>query len=87
MPCIVLLAAISTCAHLVPSAVQDEASAAVRDRRAQAQLMLGYLHLDGEGTKRDNAAAVAHMRAASELGSSDAQTVLGSLYNTGQFGK
>jgi TPR repeat protein len=52
-----------------------------------ALLMLGYLHLDGEGTKRDNREAVSAMRRASELGSDEARRTLGWMYNTGQFGE
>jgi TPR repeat protein len=52
-----------------------------------ALLMLGYLHLDGEGTKRDNMEAVSAMRRASELGSDEARRTLGWMYNTGQFGE
>jgi hypothetical protein len=71
----------------LPSVQDDAAKAEVRERRAHAALMLGYLHLDGEGTRRDNGAAVAHMRAAAALGNTEAQSTLGSLYNSGQFGK
>lgn len=56
------------------------------ERRAHAQLMLGYLHLDGEGCKRDNVRACSHLRAAADLGNAEASSQLGSLYNTGQFG-
>lgn len=56
------------------------------ERRANAHLILGYLYVDGEGTRRDNRAAVRHLRAAAELGCAEAQKALGSLYNTGQFG-
>lgn len=57
-----------------------------RERLAHACLILGYLHMDGEGTRRDNGIAVRHMRAAAELGNPEAQTTLGWMYNTGQFG-
>jgi TPR repeat protein len=53
---------------------------------SQASLILGYLHMDGEGTKRDNEVALQHMRAAADHGSDEAKSTLGWMYNTGQFG-
>lgn len=68
--------------------MQDNTPAAAdaQQRQASAHLMLGFLCLDGEGTRRDNMAAVAHMRTAAALGCGEAQAQLGSLFNTGQFG-
>jgi TPR repeat protein len=54
--------------------------------KSQASLILGYLHMDGEGTKRDNAVALQHMREAADNGSDEAKSTLGWMYNTGQFG-
>lgn len=51
----------------------------------QASLLLGYLHLDGEGTKADVATAIRWFRLAERHGCRVAGRVLGSLYNTGQF--
>lgn len=51
----------------------------------QAALLLGYLFLDGEGTKVDVAAAIRWFRLAERHGCRVAGRVLGSLYNTGQF--
>ena len=62
-------------------------SEALRRMLVDALLMLGYLHLDGEGTKRDNKEAVGAMRRAAALGSDEARRTLGWLYNTGQFGE
>ena len=62
-------------------------SEALRRMLVDALLMLGYLHLDGEGTKRDNKEAVVVMRRAAELGSDEARRQLGWMYNTGQFGE
>ena len=53
---------------------------------SQAAVLLGYLHLDGEGIKEDKELAVKWMKLSSSLGNVDAQTTLGFLYNTGQFG-
>lgn len=54
---------------------------------ASASLLLGYLHMDGEGTKVSNLEAVRHMRRASMLGDEEAHRTLGWMYNTGQFGE
>lgn len=70
-----------------PITAQERAQSEQSDRIAHAHLMLGYLHLDGEGTRRDNGAAVTHMRAAAGRGNAEAQKTLGWMYNTGQFGK
>lgn len=62
-------------------------SEALKRMLVDALLMLGYLHLDGEGTKRDNKEAVVALRRAAELGSDEARRTLGWMYNTGQFGE
>ena len=69
-----------------PPLARQEETRRETERLAHARLILGYLHLDGEGTRRDNGAAVKHLRAAAELGSAEAQATLGWMYNTGQFG-
>ena len=53
---------------------------------AQATHILGYLCLDGEGTRVDVGAALRYFRCADRLGSADAARMVGSLLNTGQFG-
>lgn len=58
----------------------------MRSMMARATLVLGYLHLDGEGTKEDKLEAVKFLKVSSSLGNTDAQKTLGFLYNTGQFG-
>ena len=51
----------------------DVRGKAAQQRTAAVHLMLGFLSLDGEGTKRDNAAAVAHLRRAASLGNEEAR--------------
>lgn len=53
--------------------------------QAQAALMLGFMHLDGEGTKTDVAEAVKWFKKASSHGNGEAQKQLGVLFNTGQY--
>lgn len=53
---------------------------------AQAAHILGYLHLDGEGTRADTAVAIRWFRLAERCGCRDAGRVMGSLFNTGQYG-
>lgn len=53
---------------------------------AVASLLLGLLHLDGEGSRVDVPEAMRWLKQAALLGSAEAERVLGSLYNTGQFG-
>ncbi|GAB4822508.1 hypothetical protein N2152v2_009554 [Parachlorella kessleri] len=53
---------------------------------AQVAHILGLLHLDGEGTKKDLLASVKWLKVAEQHGCMEAGKVLGSLYNTGQFG-
>lgn len=52
---------------------------------AQASHILGYLWLDGEGTRADTPTAIRWFRLAESCGCQDAGLVLGSLYNTGMF--
>lgn len=53
---------------------------------AVVALLLGLLHLDGEGSRVDVPEAMRWLKHAAMLGSAEAERVLGSLYNTGQFG-
>lgn len=53
---------------------------------AVVALLLGLLHLDGEGSRVDVPEALRWLKQAAQLGSAEAERVLGSLYNTGQFG-
>lgn len=49
--------------------------------------MLGLLHLDGDATGgADPAEAVRWLRIAAESGSREAPAMLGTLFNTGQYG-
>ncbi|GAQ81685.1 hypothetical protein KFL_000870210 [Klebsormidium nitens] len=53
---------------------------------AAAGLLLGYMHLDGEGIAApNNTEAVRWFRFAAELGNREAEKTLGWLWNTGQF--
>ena len=53
--------------------------------RLQAAHILGYLCLDGEGTRADTQAAIRWFRPAERYGCLEAGRVLGSLYNSGQY--
>ena len=48
--------------------------------------LLGLLHLDGEASRAEPAEAVKWLRIAAHHGSREAPALLGSLYNTGQYG-
>ncbi len=52
---------------------------------AVAALLLGYVHLDGEGGRVDRVEAIRWFKVAVQHGSVEGERVLGSLYNTGQF--
>ena len=52
----------------------------------KAALLLGYLAMDGEATKQDYMEAIRWFKIAAEQGVHDADMLLGTLYNTGQFG-
>lgn len=77
--------AVGATSQVPPARLRPE-SEKLKRMLVDALLILGYLHLDGEGTKRDNQEAVVAMRRAAELGSDEARRTLGWLYNTGQFG-
>lgn len=53
--------------------------------QAHAALMLGFMYLDGEGTKTDVVEAVKWFKKASSHGNGEAQKQLGVLFNTGQY--
>lgn len=55
------------------------------DLLATAAGIMGFLHLDGEGTKPCNVSAVKWFKVAAENGNVEADKVLGWLYNTGQY--
>jgi uncharacterized protein len=71
---------------LKEAAPREHVQERIQQQQAQAHLILGYLFMDGEGTKQDLGEAVKHMRAAAERGNEEAETTLGWMYNTGQFG-
>lgn len=52
---------------------------------ATAAGIIGFLHLDGEGTQAYNVTAVKWFKVAAENGNLEALKTLGWLYNTGQF--
>ncbi|KAK9818231.1 hypothetical protein WJX72_009147 [[Myrmecia] bisecta] len=53
---------------------------------SSAALLLGYLHFDGEAAKQDVAEAVRWFKVAAASGSREAENMLGTLFNTGQYG-
>jgi TPR repeat protein len=50
-----------------------------------AAVIIGFLHLDGEGTQPCNVTAVKWFKLAAEHGNKEADKTLGWLYNTGQY--
>ena len=50
-----------------------------------ASLLLGYIFLDGE-LRLDLPEAVMWFKISAQQGCSEAESILGSLYNTGQYG-
>eukprot|EP00740_Mantoniella_antarctica_P024244 CAMPEP_0198702894 /NCGR_PEP_ID=MMETSP1468-20131203/389026_1 /TAXON_ID=1461545 /ORGANISM="Mantoniella sp, Strain CCMP1436" /LENGTH=159 /DNA_ID=CAMNT_0044461499 /DNA_START=518 /DNA_END=996 /DNA_ORIENTATION=- len=55
------------------------------DSLATAAGIMGFLHLDGEGTQACNVTAVKWFKVAAENGNIEADKTLGWLYNTGQY--
>lgn len=53
---------------------------------AASATILGYLHMDGEGTKTDNLLATKWFAIGKEHGNKEAEKTLGWMWNTGQFG-
>jgi len=53
---------------------------------SSAATILGYLHMDGEGTKIDNVAATKWFAIGKAHGNKEAERTLGWMWNTGQFG-
>lgn len=53
---------------------------------ASAATILGYLHMDGEGTKIDNIQATKWFAIGKANGNKEAEQTLGWMYNTGQYG-
>ena len=53
---------------------------------AKAALLLGFLHLDGEATKFDAAEALKWFKVALLNDCPEAERIIGSLFNTGQYG-
>ena len=51
-----------------------------------AATMLGYLHMDGDGTKMDNIQATKWFAVGKANGNKEAEKTLGWMWNTGQFG-
>ena len=62
--------------HVVPLCAESLATAAG---------IMGFLHLDGEGTQACNTSAVKWFRVAQSNGNKEASKTLGWLYNTGQY--
>ena len=52
---------------------------------AEASTILGFMYLDGEGTRQDNTEAVRWFKEGKAYGSEPAARALGHLFNTGQF--
>ncbi|DBA79070.1 TPA: hypothetical protein ACH3X1_008925 [Trebouxia sp. C0004] len=53
---------------------------------AKAALLLGFLHLDGEATKFDAAEALKWFKVALLNDCAEAERIIGTLFNTGQYG-
>ena len=72
----------------VPHAVNHARLTCVTGMVRTGALMLGLLHLDGEAeaVKADAGEAVRWLRIAAQYGSREAPGILGTLFNTGQYG-
>ena len=66
-------------------AVRNRDTPLASNSLATAAGIMGFLHLDGEGTQACNATAVKWFKIAAENGNLEALKTLGWLYNTGQF--
>ena len=66
-------------------AVKNRTAPLAPESMATAAGIMGFLHLDGEGTQACNATAVKWFKVAAEHGNREADKTLGWLYNTGQY--
>ena len=62
-----------------------KSSALAPECRATAAGIMGFLHLDGEGTAACNTTAIKWFKVAAENGCAEALKTLGWLYSTGQY--
>ena len=62
-----------------------KSSALAPECRATAAGIMGFLHLDGEGTAACNVTAIKWFKVAAENGCAEALKTLGWLYSTGQY--
>ncbi len=65
---------------------QTESSMPDEQVLAKAALLLGFLHLDGEATKFDAAEALKWFKVALLNDCAEAERIIGTLFNTGQYG-
>ncbi len=65
---------------------QTESSMPEEQVLAKAALLLGFLHLDGEATKFDAAEALKWFKVALLNDCAEAERIIGTLFNTGQYG-
>ena len=68
------------------SSFQTEASMFEGEVLAKAALLLGFLHLDGEATKFDAGEALKWFKVALLNDCAEAERIIGTLFNTGQYG-
>ena len=66
-------------------AVKNQTAPLSSESMATAAGIMGFLHLDGEGTQACNVTAVKWFKIAAEHGNREADKTLGWLYNTGQY--
>lgn len=66
-------------------AVKNQTAPLSSESMATAAGIMGFLHLDGEGTQACNVTAVKWFKVAAEHGNREADKTLGWLYNTGQY--
>lgn len=71
---------------IVWTSFQTESSMPEEQVLAKAALLLGFLHLDGEATKFDAAEALKWFKVALLNDCAEAERIIGTLFNTGQYG-
>lgn len=72
--------------HAQHASFSTACSISEREVLAKAALLLGFLHLDGEATKFNAGEALKWFKIALLHDCSEAERIIGTLFNTGQYG-
>ena len=72
--------------HIQQVCFSTTCSMSMREVLAKAALLLGFLHLDGEATRFDAGEALYWLKVALLHDCVEAERIIGTLFNTGQYG-